>query len=59
MYEEGKVSTFETYKLRAKAAEEEISLHEFARVLFMLNKNVAIKVTEKQTTKKTDSSSTV
>ena len=59
MYEEGKASTFETYKLRAKAAEEEISLHEFARVLFMLNKNVAIKVTEKQTTRKTDSFSTV
>lgn len=30
MYEDGKSSTFETYMLRAKAAVEEVSLHEFA-----------------------------
>ena len=47
MYEDGKSSTFETYKLRAKAAEEEVSLHEFARVLFMLNKKRGYKSNRK------------
>lgn len=36
--ENGNRTTFETYRLRAKAVEEEISLEEFARVLLMLNK---------------------
>ena len=36
--EEGNRSTFETYRLRAKAATEEISLEQFARVLLMINK---------------------
>lgn len=36
--ENGNKTTFETYRLRAKAATEEISLVEFARVLLMINK---------------------
>ena len=36
--ETGNRSTFETYRLRAKAASDEISLEEFARVLLMINK---------------------
>ena len=36
--ENGVRSTFETYRLRAKAATDEISLEEFARVLLMSNK---------------------
>lgn len=36
--EQGNRTTFETYRLRAKAAEEEISLEELARVLLMINK---------------------
>ena len=51
LYEEGKGTTFETYKLRAKAAEEEISLHEFARVLFMLNKKRGYKSNRKANSK--------
>lgn len=47
MYEDGKSSTFETYKLRAKAAVEEVSLHEFARVLFMMNKKRGYKSNRK------------
>lgn len=35
--ESGSDTTFETWKLRAKAATEEISLQEFARVLLMIN----------------------
>lgn len=35
--ESGSDTTFETWKLRAKAATEEISLEEFARVLLMIN----------------------
>lgn len=35
--ENGNRSTFETYRLRARAASEEISLTEFARVLLMIN----------------------
>ena len=41
LYEEGNRSTFETYRLRAKAATEEITLEEFARVLIMINLNSA------------------
>ena len=51
LFEEGKASTFETYKLRAKAAEEEISLHELARVLFMLNKKRGYKSNRKANNK--------
>lgn len=36
--ESGNKSTFETYRLRAKAATEAISLEEFSRVLLMINK---------------------
>ena len=36
--EHGNNSTYQTIKLRAKAAEKEISLEEFARVLLMINK---------------------
>ena len=47
MYEDGKSSTFETYMLRAKAVVEEVSLHEFARVLFMMNKKRGYKSNRK------------
>ena len=36
--EDGLGTTFETHRLRAMAANSEISLEEFARVLFMINK---------------------
>ena len=36
--EQGNKTTFETYRLRAKAAIEQISLEELARVLLMINK---------------------
>lgn len=45
--EQGNKSTFETYKLRAKAVTEEISLLEFARVLFMINKKRGYKSSRK------------
>lgn len=51
MYEEGKDSIFGTYKLRAKAVTEEISLHEFARILFMLNKKRGYKSNRKANNK--------
>lgn len=35
--EDGPRTTFETWRLRAKAADEEITLEQFARVLLMLN----------------------
>lgn len=38
LYEEGKETTHETYRLRAKAAKEEISLNDLAKVLLMINK---------------------
>lgn len=38
LYEDGKDTTHETYRLRAKAATEGISLNDFARVLLMINK---------------------
>lgn len=40
-------STFQTYRLRAKAATEEITLEEFARVLLMLNKKRGYKSSRK------------
>ena len=46
--ENGNRTTFETYRLRAKAVTEEISLEEFARVLLMINKKRGYKVAGKQ-----------
>ena len=40
-------STFETYKLRAKSASEQITLEEFARVLLMINKKRGYKSSRK------------
>ncbi len=45
--EQGNRTTFETYRLRAKAAEERISLEEFARVLLMINKKRGYKSSRK------------
>ena len=45
--ENGNRSTFETCRLRAKAAVEEISLKEFARVLLMINKKRGYKSSRK------------
>jgi len=45
--EHGNGTTFETYRLRAKAAETEISLEEFARVLLMINKKRGYKSSRK------------
>ena len=40
-------STFETYRLRAKAVEEPVSLEEFARILLMINKKRGYKSNRK------------
>ncbi len=45
--ENGNKTTFETYRLRAKAAVEEISLEEFGRVLLMINKKRGYKSSRK------------
>lgn len=45
--ESGPFSTFETYRLRAKAACERIELEEFARVLLMINKKRGYKSNRK------------
>lgn len=45
--ENGNQTTFETYRLRAKSASEEISLEEFARVLLMINKKRGYKSSRK------------
>ncbi|MDH8701070.1 CRISPR-associated endonuclease Csn1 [Dysgonomonadaceae bacterium PH5-43] len=45
--ENGNKTTFETYRLRAKAATEKISLEEFARVLLMINKKRGYKSSRK------------
>ncbi|MGN0032244.1 MAG: type II CRISPR RNA-guided endonuclease Cas9, partial [Candidatus Limimorpha sp.] len=45
--ETGKATTFQTCRLRAKAATEEISLSEFARVLLMINKKRGYKSSRK------------
>nr|MBQ5605142.1 type II CRISPR RNA-guided endonuclease Cas9 [Bacteroidales bacterium] len=45
--EHGNQSTFETYRLRAKAATAAISLEEFARVLLMINKKRGYKSSRK------------
>lgn len=47
MAEQGNKSTFETYRLRAKAVTEEISLEELARVLLMINKKRGYKSSRK------------
>lgn len=45
--ENGNSTTFETYRLRARAVTEEISLEEFARVLLMINKKRGYKSSRK------------
>lgn len=45
--ENGNRTTFETYRLRVKAATDEISLEEFARVLLMINKKRGYKSSRK------------
>ncbi|MCQ2271654.1 MAG: type II CRISPR RNA-guided endonuclease Cas9 [Bacteroidales bacterium] len=45
--ENGNKTTFQTYRLRAKAATEEISLEELARVLLMINKKRGYKSSRK------------
>ena len=45
--ENGTRTTFETYRLRAKAASESISLEEFSRVLLMINKKRGYKSSRK------------
>lgn len=45
--ESGNRTTFETYRLRAKAATEKITLAEFARVLLMINKKRGYKSNRK------------
>ncbi|MBR3855045.1 MAG: type II CRISPR RNA-guided endonuclease Cas9 [Bacteroidaceae bacterium] len=45
--ENGNRSTFQTYRLRAKAAEEEITLTQLARVLLMINKKRGYKSNRK------------
>lgn len=45
--EKGNNTTFETYRLRAKAAIEEISLSQLARVLLMINKKRGYKSSRK------------
>ena len=45
--EQGNKSTFETYRLRAKAVVEEVSLEEFARILLMINKKRGYKSSRK------------
>ena len=47
LYECGNRSTFETYRLRAKAASEEITLEQFARILLMINKKRGYKSSRK------------
>ena len=45
--ENGNKTTFETYRLRAKAATEKVSLSELARVLLMINKKRGYKSSRK------------
>ncbi|MBN2237650.1 MAG: type II CRISPR RNA-guided endonuclease Cas9 [Bacteroidales bacterium] len=45
--ENGNRTTFETYRLRAKAAIEEVSLEEFARILLMINRKRGYKSSRK------------
>ncbi len=45
--ENGNKTTFETYRLRAKAATEEVTLEQFARILLMINKKRGYKSSRK------------
>ncbi len=45
--ENGNRTTFETYRLRAKSASEEVSLEEFAKILLMINKKRGYKSSRK------------
>jgi CRISPR-associated endonuclease Csn1 len=45
--EDGNRTTFETYRLRAKAVTEEVSLEEFARILLMINRKRGYKSSRK------------
>ena len=45
--EQGNRTTFVTYRLRAKAATEEVTLEEFARILLMINKKRGYKSSRK------------
>lgn len=47
LYEWGNHTTFETYRLRAKAVTEKISLEELGRVLLMINKKRGYKSSRK------------
>ena len=47
LYEDGNNSTFETYRLRAKAVTEEVTLEQLARVLLMINKKRGYKSNRK------------
>lgn len=47
LFELGNKTTFNTYRARAKAVEEEISLEDFARVLLMINKKRGYKSSRK------------
>jgi len=49
--EQGNRSTFETYRLRAKAATEAVTLDEFARILLMINKKRGYKSSRKAKSK--------
>lgn len=49
--EKGNATTFETYRLRAKAASSEVSLVELARVLLMINKKRGYKSNRKAKSK--------
>lgn len=45
--ENGNYSTFQTYRLRAKAATEEVPLEQFAKILLMINKKRGYKSSRK------------
>ncbi len=47
LFEQGNNTTFQTYRARAKAVAEEISLEDFARVLLMINKKRGYKSSRK------------
>ena len=47
LFEQGNNTTFQTYRARAKAVTEEISLKDFARVLLMINKKRGYKSSRK------------
>lgn len=53
--EDGNNTTFETYRLRAKAAREEVTLEELARVLLMINKKRGYKSNRKANDSTSDS----